>query len=457
MKPFLRAIAVLPLLVLLSVLAVSASDGPYYFALARMYAADGSVERAAEAFGMAIELEPNDSYLRFEHAEFLSRRGLLRQAVREAEAALDLDEENYDALRLFGYLQLELTPRDQRSVRRAREAFEKLREVRPEDVATMITLSRVYLRIGESSRALDVLEESLSYIPDHPALKERIVAALGWSDVGERPREMLERMLEREPGFSEARSALGRLYSGRGQHQKAIRLLEEDPAAEDSPGGFLLAVELYREATRGRASWAARQDYLRRSGEIIEALLQGKFDNHEALFLRALVLSALARNGDAIDELEALRGLAPSEFQPRVVGKLAELLEHEGRSPEATRLLSQLAEGLHSTGSDSEAGDRVWLEVVRLEAREKQWGEVAKQAKRLMASDDENLRDEGVLFAAEAALQQKRFSEALKIHRDEIGHIPLHQQTLAWGVRDGVNVIQTGDEYLRLWYVTIDK
>lgn len=53
--------------------------------------------------------------------------------------------------------------------------------------------------------------------------------------------------------------------------------------------------------------------------------------------------------------------------------------------------------------------------------------------------------------------RQAYISEALKIHRDEIGHIPLHQQTLAWGVRDGVNVIQTGDEYLRLWYVTIDK
>ncbi len=56
--------------------------------------------------------------------------------------------------------------------------------------------------------------------------------------------------------------------------------------------------------------------------------------------------------------------------------------------------------------------------------------------------------------------QEKRqayISEALKIHKSEIGHIPLHQQTLAWGVRDGVNVIQTGDEYLRLWYTTIDK
>ena len=28
--------------------------------------------------------------------------------------------------------------------------------------------------------------------------------------------------------------------------------------------------------------------------------------------------------------------------------------------------------------------------------------------------------------------------EAQKIHKDEYGHIPLHQQTLAWGVRDEV-------------------
>ena len=53
--------------------------------------------------------------------------------------------------------------------------------------------------------------------------------------------------------------------------------------------------------------------------------------------------------------------------------------------------------------------------------------------------------------------RQAYISEALSIHKAEIGHIPLHQQTLAWGVRDGVNVIQNGDEYLRLWYVTIDN
>ena len=68
--------------------------------------------------------------------------------------------------------------------------------------------------------------------------------------------------------------------------------------------------------------------------------------------------------------------------------------------------------------------------------------------------------DELITLIGQEYDQKKRqafISEALTIHRDEIGHLPLHQQTLAWGVRDGVNVIQTGDEYLRLWYVTIDN
>ena len=90
------------------------------------HAADGENERAANSFRKAIEIEPEDSYLRLEHAEFLSRRGLLRQAIREAELALDLDEGNLEAVRLVGYLHLELAPGDSRSIRLARSAFERM-------------------------------------------------------------------------------------------------------------------------------------------------------------------------------------------------------------------------------------------------------------------------------------------------------------------------------------------
>jgi hypothetical protein len=35
--------------------------------------------------------------------------------------------------------------------------------------------------------------------------------------------------------------------------------------------------------------------------------------------------------------------------------------------------------------------------------------------------------------------------EAFKIHQDDVGHIPLHQQALAWGVSNKVNLVQLPD------------
>ncbi|AKP00074.1 MULTISPECIES: ABC transporter substrate-binding protein [Marinovum] len=47
-------------------------------------------------------------------------------------------------------------------------------------------------------------------------------------------------------------------------------------------------------------------------------------------------------------------------------------------------------------------------------------------------------------------------TEALKIARDDVAIIPLHQQPLAWAVRDGVNIPAAADNKPRLWYATID-
>ena len=54
--------------------------------------------------------------------------------------------------------------------------------------------------------------------------------------------------------------------------------------------------------------------------------------------------------------------------------------------------------------------------------------------------------------------QEKRqalIEEAFKIHSDEVGHIPLHQQPLSWGVRDNVTVAQRADNVFHLQYVTV--
>ncbi len=49
--------------------------------------------------------------------------------------------------------------------------------------------------------------------------------------------------------------------------------------------------------------------------------------------------------------------------------------------------------------------------------------------------------------------RQEMISEALAMHRDDFGHIPLHQQAIAWGVRKGVELVQRPDDSFMLQWV----
>ncbi|WP_296737540.1 ABC transporter substrate-binding protein [Mesorhizobium sp.] len=54
------------------------------------------------------------------------------------------------------------------------------------------------------------------------------------------------------------------------------------------------------------------------------------------------------------------------------------------------------------------------------------------------------------------AKRKAMISEVMKIHRDEVGKIMLHQQFLTWGMSDKVHAIVPADEYTRFWYYTMD-
>jgi peptide/nickel transport system substrate-binding protein len=46
-------------------------------------------------------------------------------------------------------------------------------------------------------------------------------------------------------------------------------------------------------------------------------------------------------------------------------------------------------------------------------------------------------------------------AEAMKIHQDDVGHIPLHQQALAWAAKKNVELVQLADNYMMLKWVTL--
>ncbi len=47
--------------------------------------------------------------------------------------------------------------------------------------------------------------------------------------------------------------------------------------------------------------------------------------------------------------------------------------------------------------------------------------------------------------------------EAMKIHQDDVGHIPLHQQALAWGMKNNIDLVQRPDNYMPWMYVKVNK
>lgn len=47
-------------------------------------------------------------------------------------------------------------------------------------------------------------------------------------------------------------------------------------------------------------------------------------------------------------------------------------------------------------------------------------------------------------------------SEAMRIHAEDFGHVPLHQQALAWATRKTVSIVQRADNIILYRYATVE-
>jgi len=66
--------------------------------------------------------------------------------------------------------------------------------------------------------------------------------------------------------------------------------------------------------------------------------------------------------------------------------------------------------------------------------------------------------DELTLAVQSETDQAKRnamIAEAFKLHADDVGHIPLHQQALAWGMKKNVELTQLADNFMPYRWVTV--
>lgn len=55
----------------------------------------------------------------------------------------------------------------------------------------------------------------------------------------------------------------------------------------------------------------------------------------------------------------------------------------------------------------------------------------------------------------DVAKRNAMIREAFRLHQDDVGHIPLHQQTLAWGMKKNIDVVQQADNFMPYKWIVV--
>lgn len=198
-----------------------ATSAFYEFILARHLDANDDVEGAILALQRAAKLDPASAEIPAELASLYGRQNRIKEAIAAGEQALQLNPDNVTANRVLGTLYAGLVqsarpgaPVDRDSAERAIRYLEKSRT--DEAIGVELLLGRMYLRTGVWDQAIGIFSK----------------------------------LVEDEPGFTEAVTSLVQAYRGAGRERDAIKLLED--RADTSAQLSIALGELYE----GERRWA---------------------------------------------------------------------------------------------------------------------------------------------------------------------------------------------------------
>jgi len=407
--------------------AVAPSEsGPFLFTAARLMAAEPErVEEALGLFERAVAADPDAPFLRIGLAEFLAEK-LRRfdEAAEHTAVAYRLAPDDVDVLRAHARVLVSLPGGGRRGevLDQALEALGRLRRLAPSDIDGMMLLYRIRERLEEYEEAASVLEELVSYHNGHRQLQAMLVDAFRRAGRDDRAEEVQNEMLRLDGLSLEARMELAHRESQRGNHTKAIELLEgavaEQPESIQVRGA--LAEEYYRRSVaRGRTPQQRAGD-LAEALDRLRALPRRARANPSARLLEATILAESEQTSEAIELLENLR--RESGDDPRIVRELVSLLMREGEWRRIRDIGQTLVDRADRSTADGAQSGNLGLSLL-VEAL-RQLGEVPK-ALEVLEAEEQRAGESSELVLSQAELQaeagRKRRAMAL-LRRDVVAN-----------------------------------
>lgn len=402
------------------------SEAAFQFALGKILAEERSYRAAQAAFEKAIELDPDDPYLRIEYIallerselpvrELTARQGQIAKAMEHAQAALELAPENVDVLRGVGQVYLRLADFDSEAARTAFEILTKVREKEPWDVQTMVALGQIHLSRGEFVEAADIFDQASRYVPNNRILYNFLADARERAGQEDEAAAALERILDLDPGDLGTRIRLAELLGRAGQHERALELLESAPPSvqQDERLAYLRARELF--ANERPEDALELLDTLDGGGE------QVRRNRRLRLYvtdLRARILASLDRGDEALEEMTKLLDLDPGNVD--LLRRVTRQMAMSGRQEDARRMLEDFIEHHTGEGSDDDVEVAGSVQTARLAlaallVEEESWDPALTVLAPMLSADDPEARLVGAINTAEVLHQAGRQDEAIDL------------------------------------------
>jgi tetratricopeptide (TPR) repeat protein len=307
-----------------------------------------------------------------------------------------------DVLRIYAETQLKMVDQDPEALNTAREALERLRELVPEDVESMVSLGQIYLSEQSPDRAAEVFQEVLDRTSGNRMVYRLLVDSLLRSGQNDRAEETLRESLELDPLFTRARVILSEILGQQGRHSESVEILSAAPeaASRDPELQKRLALELHRTGDFAGALAA------------IDRVLDEEPSDYAAMYLKAVILSLQGETEAATQLAKRLVALHPDSLD--VVVLLAELLERQGSWREADTELYRIEKQLR-LARESEAADRVLSQRVVVLSRAGAWQAVAEALEEHLPELEDTGQIDLIFLYAEAQAQLEEAGKALAI------------------------------------------
>lgn len=310
-------------------------DNPvFHQALGSVLNTLGDQDGAIREFGEAVRLDPEAAMARVSLGRALAARdGFTQEVAAQFEAAREVAPNLKEARVGLGQALAKLG-----RFAEAVAEFVAAAETDPEDVGVRLLWGETLLLMNRPEEALPQLEFALESFPERPQVLLAYGRALSGQGADEAAREALQKVIDSD--------AEGRLRSP--AHLELAVVLDRGGDPDTALLHYRSAADLLPEYKPPQLGLARALTAAGRHAEAADTYALITLIDPEDLAARrerARSLAAAGRVGQAIEELEAARSIAVGPDGRASLGlALAALQQLDGRTVEATELLSRLVE-----------------------------------------------------------------------------------------------------------------